>query len=135
MAELSHIWMVRTSMRELHGRDHVGAETESEARGLVQKKRQGETIVGAKHIRNVEHVRAHELRPVQTGPHWGPTPRIQWRRFAPRIVRNTTEFLKNCRAWYRAMQSAHDYGLRGLDAMDAAVQTPIVMPRWHFTDC
>ena len=72
MAELSHIWMVRTSMRELHGWYYVGAETESEARGLVQKKRQGEIIVGAKHIRNVEHVRAHELRPVPIGPYWGP---------------------------------------------------------------
>ena len=51
---------------------HVGVETESEARGLVGKKRQGETIMGAKHVRNVEHVKAHELRPVPIGNYWGP---------------------------------------------------------------
>ena len=72
MTEPSHIWMVRTSMRELHGWYYVGVETESEARGLVQKKRHGETIVGTRHIRNVEHVKAHELRPVPIGPYGDP---------------------------------------------------------------
>ena len=72
MTEPSHIWVVRTSMRDLHGWYYVGVETESEARGLVGKKRQGETIMGAKHIRNVEHVKAHELRPVPIGNYWGP---------------------------------------------------------------
>jgi hypothetical protein len=56
----------------MHGWYYVGVETESEARGLVGKKRQGETIMGAKHIRNVEHVKAHELRPVPIGNYWGP---------------------------------------------------------------
>ena len=46
--------------------------SESEARGLVAKKRHGETFRDAKHIRNVEHVKAHELRPVPIGPYWGP---------------------------------------------------------------
>ena len=72
MAELSHIWIVRTSMGDLHGWYYVGVETESEARGLVVKKRHGETFRDAKHIRNVEHVKAHELRPVPIGPYWGP---------------------------------------------------------------
>jgi hypothetical protein len=43
-----------------------------ETAGLVGKKRQGETIMGAKHIRNVEHVKARELRPVPIGNYWGP---------------------------------------------------------------
>ena len=33
MTELSHIWIVRTSMGDLHGWYYVGVETESEARG------------------------------------------------------------------------------------------------------
>ncbi|MGB3656354.1 MAG: hypothetical protein WBA14_00270 [Pseudolabrys sp.] len=73
MTELSHIWIVRTSMGDLHGWYYVGVETESEARGLVAKKRHGETFRDAKHIRNVEHVKAHELRPVAIGPYWGPS--------------------------------------------------------------
>ena len=40
--------------------------------GLVGKKRQGETFIGAKRIKNVEHVKAHELRPVPIGDYWGP---------------------------------------------------------------
>ena len=72
MTELSHVWIVRTAMRDLHGWYYVGVETESEAHGLVAKKRPGETFIGAKHIRNVEHVKAHELRPVPIGPYWGP---------------------------------------------------------------
>ena len=81
MTELSHVWVVRTSMRDLHGWYYVGVETESEARGLVGKKRQGETIMSAKHIRNVEHVKAHELRPVPIGNR-SPISK----RFAPCIV-------------------------------------------------
>jgi hypothetical protein len=73
MTEPSHVWVVRTSMRDLHGWYYVGVETESEAHGLVGKKRQGETFIGAKRIKNVEHVRAHELRPVPIGDFWGPS--------------------------------------------------------------
>jgi hypothetical protein len=72
MTEPTHIWMVRTSMRDLHGWYYVGVETESEAHGLVGKKRPGETFIGAKRIKNVEHVKAHELRPVPIGNYWGP---------------------------------------------------------------
>jgi hypothetical protein len=72
MTEPSHIWVVRTSMRDLHGWYYVGVETESEAHGLVGKKRPGETFIGAKRIKNVEHVKAHELRPVPIGNYWGP---------------------------------------------------------------
>jgi hypothetical protein len=50
MTEPSHVWVVRTSMRDLHGWYYVGVETESEAHGLVGKKRQGETFIGAKRI-------------------------------------------------------------------------------------
>jgi hypothetical protein len=39
MTELSHVWVVRTAMRDLHGWYYVGVETESEAHGLVAKKR------------------------------------------------------------------------------------------------
>jgi hypothetical protein len=42
MTEPSHVWVVRTSMRDLHGWYYVGVETESEAHGLVGKKRQGD---------------------------------------------------------------------------------------------
>ena len=58
--------------RDLHGWYYVGVETESEAHGLVGKKRPGETFIGAKRIKNVEHVKAHELRPVPIGDYWGP---------------------------------------------------------------
>ena len=47
MTEPSRIWVVRTSMRDLHGWYYVGVETESEAHGLVGKKRPGETFIGA----------------------------------------------------------------------------------------
>ena len=57
---------------DLHGWYYVGVETESEAHGLVGKKRPGETFIGAKRIKNVEHVKAHELRPVPIGDYWGP---------------------------------------------------------------
>ena len=72
MTEPSHVWVVRTSMRDLHGWYYVGVETESEAHGLVGKKRPGETFIGAKRLKNVEHVKAHELRPVPIGDYWGP---------------------------------------------------------------
>jgi hypothetical protein len=70
MTEPSHVWVVCTSMRDLHAWYYVGAETESEARGLVGKKRPGETFIDAKRVKNVEHVKAHELRPVRIGDHW-----------------------------------------------------------------
>ena len=37
MTELSHIWIVRTSMGDLHGWYYVGVETESEARELERR--------------------------------------------------------------------------------------------------
>ena len=56
MTEPSHIW-VSPHLREGLARSgsYVGVETESEAHGLVGKKRPGETFIGAKRIKNVEH--------------------------------------------------------------------------------
>ena len=45
MTELSHIWIVRTSMGNLQGWYYVGVETESEARGPNKSKRFGPRIV------------------------------------------------------------------------------------------
>src|SRR5450759_2188111 len=72
MTEPSQVWVVRTAMKDLHGWYYVGVETENEARGSVAKKRQGERITGAKRIKNIEHVNAHEFRPVPIGDYWGP---------------------------------------------------------------
>ena len=71
MTEPSHVWVVRTSMGHLQGWYYAGVETESEARGLVGKKRPDEKFIGAKHVKNVDHVKAHELRPVPIGDYWG----------------------------------------------------------------
>ena len=72
MTEPSQVWVVRTAVKDLHGWYYVGVETENEARGIVGKKRQGERITGAKRIKNVDHVNAHEFRPVPIGDYWGP---------------------------------------------------------------
>jgi hypothetical protein len=72
MTEPVNVWIVRTAINGLHGWFYVGVENEEEARQITTEKRDGEHIVGAKRVRNVDHVKNGEFRPVPIGDYWGP---------------------------------------------------------------
>ena len=72
MSEPTQVWIVRTKMRGLHGWYYVGVETESEARRITTEKAPDENIVGAKRVKNVDHVKQNHFRAVDIGDYWGP---------------------------------------------------------------
>jgi hypothetical protein len=72
MTEPDQIWIVRTASGNLHGWYYVGAESEEKARQIIAGILPSEQIIGAKQVRNVEHVRRHEIRTVPIGNYWGP---------------------------------------------------------------
>jgi hypothetical protein len=48
--------MVRTSLGDLHGWYYAAVDTESEARRITTERRHGETVIGAKRVKNVDRV-------------------------------------------------------------------------------
>ncbi len=68
MSEPTQVWIVRTKM----GFCYVGVETESEACRIIAERQHGEEIIGAKRVRNVDHVKQGEFRPVPIGDYSGP---------------------------------------------------------------
>ena len=72
MSEPTKVWIVRTKMGDLHGWYYVGVETEREARRITTERLPDEKIVEAKLVKNVDHVKQDQFRPIPIGDYWGP---------------------------------------------------------------
>ena len=69
--EPQRVWVVRTRLNELEGWFYAGEETRAKAVAAAKKTRNGERVIDAKKIKNVEHVKRGEFRQVPTGDWWG----------------------------------------------------------------
>jgi hypothetical protein len=74
MGEPEKIWIVCTKLGDLYGWFYAAVSTEDEARGLAKdRRREGEEIIAAKSVRNVDHITAGTFCPVpMSDPYTGP---------------------------------------------------------------